>query len=228
MVEYCAIISKDLTFEENMTEPVEEVKPVPPPNEIFRKDAPSISQKVMQTMLGVLSEAVAVHDPPKSPYPETVAEVLDDEIKYRPGTDKALKKFRRSHPWRGTVDEMQLKLRVLCEDLAKVYEVTTPIIAFVDSIPVGGCCVRSKPAVLIIQQERRNGRYSVVAFLHEFSHVLGKGEKSACKWSINLFRRHFPKSYAKLVPVGHLLISKETAEKMGVKIDEQDPTNPGS
>jgi len=44
--------------------------------------------------------------------------------------------------------------------------------------------------------------------MHEWSHSLGKGEKEACRWSINLFRKIFPKSYAKLVPKGHLLYRK--------------------
>jgi len=177
----------------------------------------AISRKVLETMMGIVSEACAVHDAPKSPYPKSVAEVLDDEIKYRPGTHTALRKFRKSHPWRGTRDEMQFKLRLLSEELSKVYKVSTPIMVFVEKLDGGGLCIRSKPAVLVIQQEQ-DGHYSVVAFLHEFAHVIHKGEKGACRWSINLFRKHFPRSYAKLVPVGHLLVRESTAREMGVKI----------
>ncbi|MCH8015076.1 MAG: hypothetical protein IH917_00450, partial [Acidobacteria bacterium] len=50
------------------------------------------------------------------------------------------------------------------------------------------------------------GKLSVVTLLHEFDHALGKDEVDACRWSINLFRRCFPRQFSKLVPRGHTLI----------------------
>ena len=50
------------------------------------------------------------------------------------------------------------------------------------------------------------GRLSVVTFLHEFGHALGYGERGACRWSINLFRRCFPRSFARCRQAGHTLV----------------------
>ena len=50
---------------------------------------------------------------------------------------------------------------------------------------------------------------SIISSLHELAHHLyGEDELIACKWSINLFRTAFPKSYAKLECENHLLIKK--------------------
>jgi hypothetical protein len=49
------------------------------------------------------------------------------------------------------------------------------------------------------------GRLSVVTYLHEFAHALGRDERGACRWSINLFRRVFPEQFARLAASGHTL-----------------------
>lgn len=139
----------------------------------------------------------------KPDYPKTVAEVLDDNIKYRPGVDEAIIKFKKSKPWRGTAAEVQGKLRTLNKELADIYGIEPPQVVFVRKFAYG-CCYFPVGNVIIMENES-DGRYSVVTFLHEFGHALGKGEKATCRWSINLFRKHFPKSYARLVPKGHLL-----------------------
>jgi hypothetical protein len=45
-----------------------------------------------------------------------------------------------------------------------------------------------------------------VTFLHEFAHARGFDERQACRWSINLFRRCFPRSFASCRQVGHTLV----------------------
>ncbi len=152
---------------------------------------------------------------PKNEYPKTVAEVLDDNIKYRAGTDEAMIKFKRSHPWTGTDKEMRSKLKSLNKDLAKVYNIEPPQVVFVKRFYYG-CCYFPVGNLIIMEQER-DGFYSVVTFLHEFGHALGKGERGTCKWSINLFRKHCPKSFGKLEQRGHLLYRK--------KKDDSDRTN---
>lgn len=130
-------------------------------------------------------------------------------MKFKPAVYEAVKKFRQSQPWRGTQGEMQFKFRVLNEELAGIYEIPVPQLVFVDKFPVGACCFpTSKPAVIMMEPEK-DGRYSVVCFLHEFAHCLKKNEREACKWSINLFKRLFPSSYAKLEHKGHLLVKRK-------------------
>jgi hypothetical protein len=50
------------------------------------------------------------------------------------------------------------------------------------------------------------GKLSVLTYLHEFAHARGADERQACRWSINLFRRCFPRSFARCRAVGHTLV----------------------
>ena len=138
-------------------------------------------------------------------YPDTVAECLSG-VKYRRGVVAAVKAFKGSGPWRGSIDERKTKFRRLNEALAGAYEIPTPKLRFerIDgSFSGASSCARrgdGRPAVITMR-----GRLSVVTFLHEFAHALGKDERGACRWSINLFRRVFPRQYARLQADGHVL-----------------------
>jgi hypothetical protein len=47
---------------------------------------------------------------------------------------------------------------------------------------------------------------SIISTLHEFAHhLLGPDELEACAWSVNLFKKCFPKKYEKLSWKGHML-----------------------
>ena len=140
-------------------------------------------------------------------YPDTVEEVLDDTLKYRSGTHEAMEKFKASHPWHGTKKEVQEKFLELNRNLSNVYKIEPPQVIFVKKFEYGACAFRL--GNLIIMEQERDGRYSVVTYLHEFGHILGKGEKGTCRWSINLFRHHFPKSFSRLEHEGHLLMKKK-------------------
>ncbi len=139
-------------------------------------------------------------------YPDTVAECLSDRTKYRRGVIAAVKEFRRVGPWQGTLEEREGKFRRLNEALAGAYGILAPRLRFekIDgSFSGASSCLRGgdgRPAVITMR-----GRLSVVTFLHEFAHALGKDERGACRWSINLFRRVFPRQYARLRADGHVL-----------------------
>jgi len=162
------------------------------------------------SLLSWLANAVKTEEEPKEEdngYPKTVEEVLDDNIKYKDGTHAALKKFKESRPWEGTRKKIQGKICLLNDELAEVYKIEPPQVVFVRKFAYG-CCYFPIGNIIIMEHED-DGRYSVVTFLHEFGHALGKGERSTCRWSINLFRHHFPKSFEKLEPKGHLLYRKK-------------------
>ena len=139
-------------------------------------------------------------------YPDTVAECLSDRTKYRRGVIAAVKAFERSGPWRGSIEKRKAKFRRLNEAFAGVYGMPTPDLRFerIDgSFSGASSCLRGgdgRPAIITMR-----GRLSVVTFLHEFAHALGKDERGACRWSINLFRRVFPRQYARLQADGHVL-----------------------
>ena len=52
-----------------------------------------------------------------------------------------------------------------------------------------------------------NQSLSVISLLHEFAHhLLGSSEFKACRWSVWLFKKTFPKSFEQLKWKGHMLI----------------------
>jgi hypothetical protein len=199
------------------------VKVVPKPVATITVDDTPLGRKISRILSVFLSEALSLEDAqrrnPKREYPKTVAECIDDEMKYRPGVYAAMKTFRKSKPWEGSLKEMQDKILALNDELAKIYKIDTPKVIFVDKFPAGPCCIPgSKPAVIFLEPIKATGKYSVVAFLHEFGHTLGKGEKETCRWSINLFKRIFPKQYEKLKPGegehdGHILYRPKEVTK---------------
>lgn len=65
-----------------------------------------------------------------------------------------------------------------------------------------------KPNLKLIQAQTENP--SIISALHELSHHLsGSSEIIACRFSIGIFIKCFPKTYAKLEWHGHLLRKKQ-------------------
>jgi len=143
---------------------------------------------------------------PSAGYPRTAAECLRDGMRFRRGVVAAVKAFRRVGPWRGTLDERKAKFRRLNGALAQVHGLPTPELRFAGidgSFSGASSCRRrgaGRPAVITMR-----GKLSVVTFLHEFAHALGRDERGACRWSINLFGRVFPEQYTRLHADGHTL-----------------------
>jgi hypothetical protein len=130
-------------------------------------------------------------------YPATVAEVLDPNAKYKPDALRALRAFAREKPWRGTPEQRRQKFERLLAALSAVYGVS-PRLTFMPN----------RPAMYVPAANWINlPQLSVVTFLHEFAHARGADERQACRWSINLFRRVFPRRFARCRQVGHMLIT---------------------
>lgn len=136
-------------------------------------------------------------------YPETVVEVLDDEITYPKQLLRVMRIFAASNPWRGSIEVRKRKFTDVNRMMALVCRIEKPTLAF-------GCLDGgSSRASCYLPKEHRitlTGTLSVVTFLHEFAHALGMGEQDACRWSINLFRKCFPRQYSRLLHLGHMLI----------------------
>lgn len=136
-------------------------------------------------------------------YPASVHEVLVEGKKYHPAALRAVRKFAKSKPWSGSLSERQTKLRELNENLSAAYDVRPPQLVFGPAEPAtdsgGSFYIRGLNAIVM------RGRLSVVTYLHEFAHHLyGSDERKVCRWSLNLFRRCFPKSWEKLSFEGHM------------------------
>lgn len=147
-------------------------------------------------------------------YPETVLEVIDDSMRFKASALRAVRAFAKSKPWRGSLDERKVKFSTLNKALAEAYGIQVPDIQFgiIDGSSSGGShYIPSQHRIVLV------GRLSVVTFLHEFGHARSKGERSACRWSINLFRRLFPRQFARLVGQGHMLISPASVSRNDIR-----------
>jgi hypothetical protein len=144
-------------------------------------------------------------------YPATVAECLDERARYRRGVVGAVRAFAREGPWRGTLEERKEKFGRLNAALARAYEVPEPALRFegIDgSFSGASTCRRGRPGEPAVITMR--GKLSVVTYLHEFAHALGRDERGACRWSLNVFRRVFPAQFARLRTDGHTVRRTET------------------
>lgn len=141
-------------------------------------------------------------------YPATVIEVLDDNMRFRSRTLRTLKAFASLGPWSGTLAARRQKFIWLNQRLADIYGVPEPKLSFgqLDGSSSGSShYIPSQHRIVLL------GRLSVVTFLHEFAHALGHDERRATRWSANLFRRCFPRQYARLIHKGHLLLRPQDA-----------------
>lgn len=139
-------------------------------------------------------------------YPESVAEVIDDRMRFNSAAFRAVRTFARSNPWKGSVKERKGKFLRLNQFLAAAYQKPAPELVFGD---LDGSHSGSSHYIPALHRIVLVGKLSVVTYLHEFAHSRGKGERRACEWSINLFKRIWPEQYGRLRHVGHTLIRGE-------------------
>lgn len=139
-----------------------------------------------------------------SEYPETVNEVLAD-VRFKPAALRAVRAFAACGPWKGSLSARKKKFRRLYHELTVAYAIPEPELIFGR---LDGSCSDSSCYVPALHRVTLKGRLSVVTALHEFGHARGMGERAACQWSINLFRRCFPEQFSKLEHVGHTLVRR--------------------
>lgn len=139
--------------------------------------------------------------PVSNEYPQTVAEVLDPNAKYKPAVLAAVRRFAKTKPWRGSEDERKAKFLTVHSDLCRIYQRTTRLEFGV----LDGGCSGSSHYTPSTDTITLCGALSVVTALHEFAHVLGRDERGACRWSISLFARCFRHSFARCRHDGHTL-----------------------
>src|SRR5205823_5295432 len=105
-------------------------------------------------------------------YPHSIAEVLDPPVRFRTATIEAVQRFSRSRPWRGSSEDRKAKFLAVHADLCRIYGTQTTLTF---GVMDGGCSGGShynpsSDEIVVI------GRLSVVSFLHEFAHALGRDE----------------------------------------------------
>lgn len=147
---------------------------------------------------------------PDNSYPATAQECLHPNAKFRPAVLRAVRTFRRAKPWRGTQQERIIKFAHLHQQLCQIYRLPVELRFSIGAAESDSGHSHYSPAA---RQIVLSGRLSVITYLHEFAHArFGRSERKAVTWSLNLFRRTFPRSFARLQFEGH--VARRAGERL--------------
>lgn len=126
----------------------------------------------------------------------TVASLLDPRTRVNPEAANALRTFRRSKPWRGSLGERVEKFQALHNAFCNAYGIN-PTFEFIamregEETPQGdgGFDFHGNRIVLL-------GKLSVVTFLHCWAKARGMDPRKCFSWSLSVFQRFFPVSFAR-------------------------------
>jgi hypothetical protein len=136
--------------------------------------------------------------------------MLDAEMKYKRETIKAVKKFKQTNPWKGSREVRTMKFDALLAELKVIYNKPSLRCVYECQRPYFesfSSCYSPYDDLITMR-----GRFSVITFLHEFAHALGRDEYGAVKWSTNLFAKVFPEKMAALSNSGHVLTINRAQE----------------
>jgi len=131
--------------------------------------------------------------------------IMANEMKFKVGTLQAVKAWKAEHfrGWKNkAAEEKMAALNALVDSLGLVYANPVGFRADKDSFDHYN---RASKVITLANP-------SIITALHEFAHHLGRDEFGACRWSVWLFKKVFPKSFAKLrfAPGSHMLVRRET------------------
>jgi hypothetical protein len=146
-------------------------------------------------------------------YPTDPAQIIDMTAKYPGQVLRTVKAFARTKPWQGMDEEKKAKFEALLAGLAAYYGIEYPSLRLIPGLRCAGNYSRT-------QNEITLGKWSVVTLFHEFCHARGMVETEACKWSVNLFRRCFPRSWENCELVGHMVVRRSEAPAMRSRYEE--------
>lgn len=109
----------------------------------------------------------------------------------------AIRQFRRSKPWRGTLEERIEKFKTLHIALCAASGIEPPpelICLHIDQIPAheagDGAFISSQNRIVLV------GRLSVTTYLYAFARARGRDPREALSWAFSIFARSFPRSFA--------------------------------
>lgn len=150
---------------------------------------------------------------------EYVKGLLDDNYEYPREAMFALITFKRdnrfSNPAVPFTEHMAKRLQamqVLVKSLCDIYNIPQVTVEGV-AIEEGAQSLASfySPPQRVIYMV---GKLSIITLLHEFAHaLLGANEDDARKWSVNIFRRAYPRAFENLAnPEGHILVTNDRRE----------------
>jgi hypothetical protein len=136
-------------------------------------------------------------------YPATMAENIKDDVKFKKGAVAVLRKFKAKKTFKMNVPCRLEAMGELLEDLSKVYGIECPGL---EATNINGGHSGDSYYDRLNHKIMMQGKLSIITLLHEFAHARGRGEKGACIFSLNLFKRVYPKQFEKLDGRNHCAV----------------------
>jgi len=139
-------------------------------------------------------------------YPDSAAEVMQTEVRFKQSTLDALNLFKESGPWTGKIRERIIKYELLHEALCNIYNIDYRLVF--ENIRLGrgpgasgsSYCNRMTRTICL------KNKLSVITYLHEFAHAMGGNERRAVRWSCSLYKQTFPEKWEALSSNAHMMV----------------------
>jgi hypothetical protein len=134
-------------------------------------------------------------------YP-TQQEIMKTPVKHKKEVIAVVKKWRKEIWKEKKNDNPREKFNALYELITPITQIyNKPVCITWDPEIETGCHYNALTKTIIVDRS-----LSIISTLHELAHHLfGPNEKTACRWSVWLFKKVWPKAFAKLRWEGHLL-----------------------
>ncbi|QDU88383.1 hypothetical protein Pla175_17590 [Pirellulimonas nuda] len=152
--------------------------------------------------------------------PLGVEDVINERRRFNADVLRAVKAFRRAKPFRGTIDEQKAALKAMHAVIVEAYSLNV-------ELEFGTGFGEDEPSLDSVLQDRRfltrrgrtvpisavapdfairlQGRLSLVSYLHLVGAARGLSPADRCEFSLNLFKRVFPKSFERAEKDGMVL-----------------------
>lgn len=146
----------------------------------------------------------------------TVEQLIDDRKQYPEAVSEATKALARAKPWRGTDEERIQKLHAYHCALNAVYETEygLEVHSLSADAATGGIQIDRTTETIVI-----TGKISIVNYMHAYTLARGAGRREAFKWSLNLFKRCFPRSFERAEKVGPCLFKAGTTARLQAQLE---------
>lgn len=132
-------------------------------------------------------------------------EIMGTPHTHKPEVIKLVKSWKREY-WKnvkGESDEQKfIALKALLQRIASEAYQRPVEVDYQPDVP--SCCYHPQMNRITV-----NKSLSIISSLHELAHHLfGPSELKACRWSVWLFKKTFPKAYDQLEWRGHMLVKR--------------------
>lgn len=131
----------------------------------------------------------------------TVAEAINDNIRFTPEIVLAIKHARASKLFQGTLQERQEKFRKMHTELSEAMGVKIKL-EFASGTSLSRVGRRRNTGII-------HGRLSLVTYLHLVAQAAEYDANGQLTFAVNLFRKYFPRSFANCQQIGIYLVKKK-------------------